>query len=97
MSLDHEMYVTINPDKSDTIYEAIMSNLVYLNKSDLKKIKVGFKVKVGFLDIVEDKFESLVNYNPVMYDVDLSKKQNIRIFQYAETNNFYKIKESCVF
>ena len=84
MSLDHEMYVTINPDKSDTIYEAIMSNLVYLNKSDLKKIKVGFKVKIGFLDIVEDKFESLVNYNPVMYDVDLSKKQNIRIFQYAE-------------
>lgn len=84
MSLDNNMYVSIHPDKNDTIYETVMANLVYLNKADIKKIKLGFKIKIGFLDVVEDSFESLINFNPVMFDVDLSKRQNIRSLQYNE-------------
>ena len=83
LSINNSMFVTIQPENDETLYDSIVKNLIFFNSTS-NKVRFGLKVKMGYLDIQNDDFETLVSFSPILFNIDLSKRTNIRSFQYPE-------------
>jgi len=77
------MFVTIQPDEGETLYDTLVKNLIFFNSTS-NKVRFGLKVKMGYLDVKGDDFENLVSFSPILFDIDLSKRNDIRALQYPE-------------
>lgn len=83
LSINGNMFVTVQPDDGETLYDTLVKNLIFFN-STTNKVRFGLKVKMGYLDVKNDDFETLVSFSPVLFDIDLSKRADIRALQYPE-------------
>jgi len=83
LSINNNMFVTIQPEDDETLYDSLVKNLIFFNSTS-NKVRFGLKVKMGYLDIQNDDFETLVSFSPILFGVDLSKRTDIRSLQYPE-------------
>lgn len=82
--MNSNMYVSLFQDPDDeneTLLDLIMQNLVFFKTTDLSKLSLAYRFKVGVLDIETQEFQSMMTYKPVTFPLTLSKKSDTRILQ----------------
>ena len=82
--MNSNMYVSLfqDPDDADeTLLDLIMQNLIFFKTTDLSKLSLAYRFKVGVLDIETQEFQSMMTYKPITFNLNLSKKSDTRILQ----------------
>jgi len=83
LSINNDMIITLSSEGDETLYDSIIKSLIYF---DTKKTKVnlGFKIKIGFLNVKDESFENIISFKNIDFPLDVSKRNNIRFLQYPE-------------
>jgi len=82
--MNQSMYISLfdDPDDPDeTLLDLIMQKMIYFKTTELSKLQLAYRFKIGILDVETQEFQSLMSYKPIELPISLNKKADTRILQ----------------